>query len=102
MIVHVVTMPVQPDRKDEFIAFIKPLVEASREEAGVNLYNYHWKADDANAFVLVEEYASQEALDAHGEEAHTKKLLAEMPEYLTGPLELRRYDVSRRDIQSVG
>lgn len=60
--------------KNESIAELKALlttmVEASRAENGCTLYNIYQLIDKPNTFVVVESWATEEALDGHKNSAH--------------------------------
>ncbi|MFO8063026.1 MAG: putative quinol monooxygenase [Spirochaetota bacterium] len=101
MILQVVTFPIKSDKKSAFESRLMHAVEASRKEDGVHLYLPSWSPEDANMLVLIEEYKSQEALDSHLEQEHTKAFLAELSDFLSGKAELRVYDVNGVDVKEI-
>lgn len=101
MILQIATFPIKPDKKSAFQSRLMHAVEASRKEDGVHLYLPSWSPEEENLMVLIEEYKSQEALDSHLEQEHTKALLAELNDYLAGTAEVRVYDVNGVDVKEI-
>ena len=56
--------------KDAFLAMVEP----SRKEPGCLCYNLHQSKTDNSQFMVYEQWASQEALDAHRKTPHRKIL----------------------------
>ena len=54
------------------------LVEPTRKEPGCLLYNLHQSKTDPTVFLFYEQWASQEALDAHGKTPHMRALGAKL------------------------
>jgi quinol monooxygenase YgiN len=50
------------------------MVEPTRKEPGCLCYNLHQSKSDPAQFMFYEQWASQEALDAHGKTPHMKAL----------------------------
>ena len=50
------------------------LVEPTRKEPGCLCYNLHQSKADPTQFMFYEQWASKEALDAHGKTPHMKAL----------------------------
>ena len=50
------------------------LVEPTRKESGCLCYNLHQSKSDKSQFMFYEQWASQEALDAHGKMPYMKAL----------------------------
>ena len=50
------------------------LVEPTRKETGCLCYNLHRSKSDPTQFMFYEQWANQEALDAHGNTPHMKAL----------------------------
>ena len=53
---------------------LEALVEVTRKEPGCLCYNLHQAKSDKAQFMFYEQWASQEALDAHGKTPHMKAL----------------------------
>jgi quinol monooxygenase YgiN len=72
--IYVVThVDVPPPRKDECVALLKALVEASRNEAGVARFEVFQQGNRPNHFSVVEIWKGQRAYDAHITAPHTRK-----------------------------
>jgi quinol monooxygenase YgiN len=66
-------------KNKEFEAIFKQLVSAVLEnEKGCLLYALHQSRDDAQTYIVLEQYADEAALRAHGKTAHYQKFGAEM------------------------
>jgi len=71
--VFVVThVDVPPPKKDDCIALLKTLAEASRKETGVLRFDVFQQASRPNHFSVVEIWKDQNAYQAHITAAHTK------------------------------
>jgi len=58
------------DSIDELKALLTTMLEASRAEDGCELYNIYQMRDKRTTFVVVETWASDEALDGHKVSSH--------------------------------
>jgi quinol monooxygenase YgiN len=65
---------VSAGKEDEVLALLPKLVEASRAEPGNLSYVAYRRLDNDRELVLLERYASREALAAHRETSHFKTL----------------------------
>jgi quinol monooxygenase YgiN len=63
-------------KADEMEAVLRDLIEPTRHEAGCIRYDLlrSLKGEQYFEFVFVEEWASEEALDAHGQTEHLQQL----------------------------
>ena len=62
-------------KQDEVLDLLPRLVEATRHEPGNLSYRVYRELGDSRGIVLLERYASREALAAHRESAHFKDLV---------------------------
>lgn len=62
----------------------------TRQEAGNRTYRYFRPVDAENQLFLVEEWESQEALDAHKETSHYRRWMEAKKEYVS-QTEVREY-----------
>ena len=53
---------------------LSSLVEPTRKEPGCLCYNLHQSKSDPTQFMFYEQWASKEALDAHGKTPHMRAL----------------------------
>jgi len=70
MIVLVVNFKIKEGKRAEFLEAIAPLVEGSQNEPGCIEYDLFADTEDANAFVLLEKWPDQAALDFHNTTDH--------------------------------
>jgi len=64
-------LTVQEGKNTEFEAAFNVLSEAvNSTEAGCNLYALHQSRSDAQVYIVLEQYADEAALVAHGKTAH--------------------------------
>jgi quinol monooxygenase YgiN len=54
------------------------LVEPTRQEPGCLVYNLHQSKSDPTQFMFYEQWANQEAFDAHGKQPHMKAAFAKL------------------------
>lgn len=64
----------KPDQVDAVKEALLSLVEPTRKEAGCLCYNLHQSKTDPTHFMFYEQWASKDALDAHGKSPHMKAL----------------------------
>lgn len=71
----VVIQPVQPDRYEEAKAALGAIVEAVHaNDEGCLLYALHGVPGDRSRLIMIEKWASQEALEAHIAQPHVARL----------------------------
>ncbi len=67
MIMITGTMNVEPDQRDEFLRFVRGLVPAERQKRGCLQFSIYEDVTTPNSFLMLEQWESREALDAHME-----------------------------------
>ncbi len=86
-------LKIQDGKNGEFEGIFARLAEAVRaNEPGNNFYALHRSRDDANTYVVMEQYKDQAALDVHGNSEHFKTIGAEMGSCLAGRPEIEYLD----------
>ncbi len=71
--------------QEELVASgLRALIEPSRAEAGCLLYDVCRDKDDATKLLVLEEWESQAALDAHMETPHFKAFIDKVGDALAG------------------
>ncbi len=80
-------------KEDEVESILRELIEPTRREAGCTRYDLlrSLKGEDGAEFVFVEEWASEETLDAHGQSEHLKGLRARIQGLLSSAPRVIRY-----------
>jgi quinol monooxygenase YgiN len=64
----------KPGQEEAVKEVLIALVEPTRKEAGCLCYNLHQSKSDRTQFMFYEQWASKEAIDAHGKTPHMKAL----------------------------
>lgn len=94
MIIVAGTAPIQPERREEAITAARRMAALTAAEVGCISYRFY--ADlDSSALFIFEEWESEEALAQHFQTQHMAWFRAQIPQFLTGPLRIQRYDVER-------
>ena len=73
MISFTVRMRFKPEDREDIQRALRELTAASRKEAGCVSYIPHVLEDDPDTVLIYEQYADQEARDAHGASEHFRK-----------------------------
>ena len=92
--VHVIAIfCAERGREDEAESVLRELIAPTRRETGCIRYDLlrSLKGEDCVELVFVEEWASEEALDAHGQTEHLKGLRARIQGLLSSPPRVIRY-----------
>lgn len=84
-----VVLKVKEARAKEFEAAFAEAAKGTRTEKGHVVYNLYRDADRDGAYVAIEKWKSLDALREHVAAAHTKKLLAALPDMLDGAPEIK-------------
>ncbi|OCG69927.1 hypothetical protein A9G43_10015 [Gilliamella sp. Occ3-1] len=66
----IATITVKPEFYDAFQPIFKRLVAGSRAEAGCLRYEFNQSIDNSNIFIVIETWASQQAIDFHNTTSH--------------------------------
>ena len=86
-------MIVRPERRSDLLETMRGMLEPARVERGCVSYRFYEDVEDRNAFVLLEEWATQKDLERHISKDNQRRLLALM-DLLSEPPELRFNTVS--------
>ena len=70
-------------------------VEATRKEAGNEFYTFYTESTNPLKYVVVEEWESKSALDAHMQTPHFALFGKEIENLLAAPLDIKVYEASR-------
>ncbi|MFF0436842.1 putative quinol monooxygenase [Streptomyces sp. NPDC004327] len=89
LIIHITTLP---GRGAEQVAAFAELAPVVRAEDGCLQYDLHRVADDPDRFVLIERWASAEALAAHDAAPHMTAAGVTNRAFRAGPAEVSRLD----------
>jgi quinol monooxygenase YgiN len=78
MILATLKMIVQPERRSDLLETMRGMLEPSRVERGCLSYRLYEDVENRNAFVLLEEWATQEDLERHISKDNERQLLTLM------------------------
>lgn len=84
-IVVTALVPVRPDQVDAALPVLETAITATHGEPGCIAYALHRDLEDPSRFVIVEKWASAEALAEHGDTPHLKQLFADLGPLLAAP-----------------
>ena len=89
----VAKLKIQEGKNEEFETVFKELQEAVRaNEPGNNFYALHRSREDATTYIVLEQYADQASLDAHGKSDHFRSIGAKMGACMAGRPEIETMD----------
>lgn len=102
MIVVVGRVSTDAARREELVRLGQAVAAASRAEDGCLGYRLYEDTETENAFVFIEEWESQEALDKHFSLPHVAEFMQGVPATLTTPPDVKFHTVaSTRDLADV-
>jgi quinol monooxygenase YgiN len=84
-VVVAATVHVKPESQDEALTAITTAVEATHGEDGCIAYALHRDRDEPTRFVIIEKWATPEALTDHGTTPHLKALFGALGPLLAAP-----------------
>jgi len=93
VIVHAF-VEVKDGMAQEFVNAAEKCVEATRKEPGNCFYTLYTDSFDPLKFVVVEEWESQSALDAHMQTPHFITFGGEIENLLAAPLEIKVFEAT--------
>jgi quinol monooxygenase YgiN len=94
MIVITGTLPTHAEKRDDAIAAMVTMQEASLAEAGCHKYQFGFSSQDPALGMIFEEWTDQAALDAHFASPHMAEFQAALREVVSGPGSFTKYEVS--------
>ncbi|TBR61464.1 antibiotic biosynthesis monooxygenase [Mastigocladus laminosus UU774] len=80
-----------PEKVEELKAVFLELIEPTRQENGCIKYELLQNQSDPTEFTFVEEWTSDEALDAHLGSAHIQTAVAKLKDLVASDIDIRRY-----------
>ena len=94
MIVVAGSVLIDPAKREEAVRVVLAMVEATKKEEGCITYDFYADLADPNRFHVFEEWASQEALDAHFQSAHMAEFQTQLPGLIADAPVVNRYEVA--------
>ena len=78
MILSTINMIVRPERRSDLLETMRGMLEPARVERGCLSYRFYEDVENSNAFILMEEWATQEDLERHIAKDNQRRLLGLM------------------------
>lgn len=94
MIVIAGTVPINPDKKADALAVMRTMSDASQAEDGCISYRFFMNPWDESEVLIFEEWEDAAALAAHFEAPHMATFREQIPQFVTGEMSLKRYEVA--------
>ena len=94
MIVVIARWRPKEGRREELLAVLREVQEASRADAGCLNYGYYSEVADPDSFIAVEEWRDEEALREHLRTPHVAKLVASLPRMVDGVPEIASHEIA--------
>jgi quinol monooxygenase YgiN len=85
IVVVTALIDVRPDAVDAAVAVLETAITATHGEAGCISYALHRDVEDPARFVIVEKWASADALTEHAQTPHLKQLFTDLGPLLAAP-----------------
>jgi quinol monooxygenase YgiN len=97
MIIVKGSIPVKSERRQEAVALIQALAEASRAEMGCLAYEVYIQADCPETIVIWQQWDSLDALEDHFASDHVDCFLDAIPDLIEGEVTSAQFDVQQAD-----
>ena len=94
MIVAIGRVQTDADKRAELIELGQRIAAASRGEPGCMGYQVCQDSEDENAFVFIEEWVSQEALEQHFATPHVAELMGAIPAVIVGAPDVKFHTIA--------
>jgi quinol monooxygenase YgiN len=75
---------VDPAKRDDFLALVRSLMQETHREAGCEHYAFTADVDDPGHFHILEQWADQPTMDAHGASPHLASFMGSLGGIVTG------------------
>ena|SRR5215217_8992842 len=89
----VARLTAKPDKVAEMRAALEACIDPTRAEDGCILYELMQNNADPTDFTFIEEWTSDDALDAHLQTDHLKNLQTKADALFANPPDIRRYSL---------
>ena len=98
MIIVIARFSPRPERRDDLLALLAEVQDASRRDDGCLSYGYYENITEAGGFVAVEEWRDMDALAAHLRTPHVGRLIAAIGEMADS----ERFEIAAHTVASSG
>ena len=96
MIIIHAYLKVAAEHRDAFLQQAKAVVAGSNAEEGNISYRLYEDAEEPNAFVMVEKWKDQQAIEVHEKTPHFLGFVSGIQGMLAGPLQAEFFDAEER------
>lgn len=83
---------IDPAKREDFLALVKPLVEATRTEPDCISYSLFEAVGEPNCFTFIEEWKDMEAITFHNNTPHFTSIVPQIKQYCIEDGSVRIYD----------
>ena len=94
MVIQVVRVSIQPEQRARWLEVISKDASQTRTQPGCEAYQVSEDIEATNSFVIVEQWASDEAHLDHFRQPQSQELMGSLAQFLAGPPEVSIYDVA--------
>jgi quinol monooxygenase YgiN len=94
MVIQLVNVSIQPEQRDRWLELIRTNAAQTRVEEGCERYQMSEDLDTPNSFVIVEQWASLEALYSHFRRPEFGELMGALGDVIAGPPEVTIHEVT--------
>lgn len=101
LIVHA-TLPILPDKREEFLGAVGGLIEASNAEEGVIDYALYESVAKPGEFLMVEHYQDEAAFGAHMTSAHFQAAAPALGGWLSAPPQIVKHEAGEGVVVPIG
>ena len=88
---------VQTDKENDFLAEIRPLIDASRAEEGNISYDLLKDTEKEGSYTMVELWKDMDAVKFHNQTKHFTSFTANAPKYFAAPPQVKLFSAQPAD-----
>ena len=93
MIVLNVFFKVKSEQKQSFFTLMNELIVESNQEAGCQRYQMGEDVTNENAYLLIEHWEDEQALQFHQETTHWKKFVEQIGDHLSEKFVVQKFSI---------
>ena len=101
LVVHA-TLPILPEKRDEFLGAVGGLIEETNKEPGVRSYAHYESVATPHTFLMFEEYDDEDAFNAHLGSPHFQAAGGALGGWLSGPPKIVKHEAQEGSEVSLG
>ncbi|CAM3796035.1 putative quinol monooxygenase [Cytobacillus oceanisediminis] len=85
---------VQPDKENDFLTEIRPLIEASKAEEGNISYDLLKDTEQAGSYTMVELWKDMDAVKFHNQTEHFTQFTAKASQFMAAPPQVKLFNAN--------